>query len=87
MLLELMKEYDKLVQKECGMPTLARTECVSLAGSIIRETDRAVLLRFDHHGETKEEWFPLSQIESIRRSDTEDSIFVSRWVYSKKGLE
>jgi hypothetical protein len=67
------------------------TKSVKVLGHRIRETDKAILWdcsEFEHDDSTPdspkalEEWFPLSQVESIHP----DYIVVSAWIAEKKGL-
>jgi hypothetical protein len=61
-----------------------------IKGTIIRETDRAILIRFmDEDTECdRDEWFPISFIKSITRSPyaNEDVLEVADWLLRKKGL-
>jgi hypothetical protein len=55
-----------------------------LTGEIIRETDKALQLKFTDDDDIERiEWFPLSQIKEIHRGD-EDVIHVSEWIYAQK---
>lgn len=56
-------------------------------GTIRRETEAALLLVTSNlEGEIVDEWFPLSQIESIHRGEEHDTIVVANWILKKKGI-
>ena len=56
-------------------------------GTIRRETEAALLLVTSNlEGDIVDEWFPLSQIESIHRGDEHDTIVVANWLLKKKGI-
>lgn len=59
----------------------------AIHGTIRRETEAALLLVTSNlEGEIVDEWFPLSQIESIHRCDEHDTIVVANWLLKKKGI-
>lgn len=58
-----------------------------ITGTIRRETEAALLLVTSNlEGEIVDEWFPLSQIDSINRGDEHDTIVVANWLLKKKGI-
>ncbi len=64
---------------------------VQITGTIIRETDAALLLKVNIHknGEntSNEYWIPLSQCDRIDRNGSgEDVVSMSRWIAEKKDL-
>ncbi len=54
---------------------------------ILRETDKALLVRFSHGEET---WVPLSQIadsDDYKVGDTEGTMSVTEWLAKEKGWD
>lgn len=82
------------------MSRSSSTVYISLRGFIIAETEKAIL--FDvtsvsgcDIGQTKREWFPLSQVAKINRAskqaepgseEAKDEISAAEWLCEKKGL-
>lgn len=66
-----------------------RAEVIQLEGIIITETDSAILFKFQcPECDTRQEWFPVSQIKSVHRMvGKKDKIVMSTWIASKKGIE
>lgn len=65
----------------------------SLQGSIIRETEKAILFQVEEINglpidDSPQEWFPLSQVKSILRSTNSDldKIEVKEWILQQKEL-
>ena len=53
---------------------------------IVRETDKALLVRLDDVGEV---WIPLSQIcdpEDYQEGDRDGSMSISEWIAEQKGI-
>ncbi len=75
------KDYSKTYK---GRPDVIKVE-----GIIIRETDSALLFKFQlPECNPQTEWFPLSQIQSIHRfPGKKDEVVMSRWIANKKGIE
>lgn len=65
-------------------------EVVEIECHIVRETEKAILVELPTAATQwkKTEWFPLSQVESIHRSEEGegDYIVVKKWIAEKKGL-
>lgn len=69
---------------------------VVLTGTIKRETAKAILFEIEEmndqpiKGGTQQEWFPLSQTQSITRaaagSDEYDYLLVSQWIVEQKDI-
>ena len=55
---------------------------VTVAGKILHETDKAVLLEVEGTGI----WFPLSTIYEIHRNPADPSLVVEYWIADKKGV-
>ena len=54
---------------------------------IVRETDKALLIRFDSDGE--DVWIPLSQMadpDDYRAGDKDGQISVTEWIAKEKNL-
>jgi len=60
---------------------------VTLKGTILRRTDKAIQFQFEDDGKT--EWFPVSQMSENHESGSvgEDTIVVSKWICDQKGIE
>jgi len=57
---------------------------VTLEGTLVRETEKAVLFKFlDEDEVERSEWFPFSQITEIHHGEP-NSIIVSGWIYAEK---
>lgn len=57
--------------------------------SVLRGSKKAVLVRFEHDGKQREEWFPLSQVHDdseVWNVGDEGVMLVKRWIASEKGL-
>lgn len=66
-----------------------RPEVIKVEGVIIRETDSALLFKFQVNDEcnVQTEWFPVSQVQSIHRNPgKKDEIVMSAWIATKKGI-
>jgi hypothetical protein len=64
-------------------------EKIEIKGTILRETGAAILISHNSpEGTTESIWFPLSTVHSIHRSkiEGEDTLVVSLWIATKKGL-
>jgi len=93
------ESYNDPANTESELPILApvinkhytgRAEVKEIEGTIIRETDSAILFRFQQEGcNIRSEWFPLSQVKSIhnmKASGNKDKIVISNWINEKKGM-
>jgi hypothetical protein len=57
--------------------------------TVLRGSSKAVLVRFEHEGESRTEWFPLSQVHDdseVWNVGDEGVMLVTRWIASEKGL-
>lgn len=91
--------YNDPDNSESELPSIApvinktykgRAEVKEIEGTIIRETDSAILFRFQQEGcNIRLEWFPLSQVKSIhnmKASGNKDKIVISNWIANKKDM-
>lgn len=61
------------------------TETYQMACTFKAETDRAVLIV--DHASGEELWIPLSQVEEMHRTPTQEgSITMTAWIAKRKGL-
>lgn len=61
-----------------------REEDVEIAGEVMHETEKALLLNLDDTGEDK--WFPLSVINDRQEAGSSTIIKVQYWFADKEGL-
>ena len=81
----------------------ANTDLVLIKGNLDRETDKAIMIKeintiildaidyvedIDNVNKLREQWFTLSQVSKIHRSNIEgkDELHVSMWICKQKGL-
>lgn len=77
-----------LAGKDYSKSYKGRPEVVKVEGIIVRETDSALLFKFQlPECNAQTEWFPLSQVQSItRNAGKKDEVVISKWIATKKGI-
>lgn len=87
---EMLDENDRvgnLPARSSSVPKQQTTEVFRITGRILKDTGKAMLIRFILNGVQRNEWFPAAQIKKIANTDcTEMTIDVTAWIAKQKGL-